>query len=69
MFALIVLVVPLGIGVKLPLYLEPPRAAAFTAPTDERTELILIAIQYRDPPVSAPKARLADKIIEFLVTP
>ena len=69
MFKFNVLAVPIGMGVKLPLFLEPPRAAAFTAPTDERTALPSSATQYNDPPVLATEARLTDRLIEFLVTP
>lgn len=68
MFRLIGLVVPMGIGVKVPNDMEPSREADFTAPTDERLIPSPSAAQYSDPPVLVTEARLADRLIELLVT-
>ena len=48
--------------------MEPPRAADFIAPTDERNVPSLSATQYNDPSVSDNETRLTDRVTELLVT-
>jgi hypothetical protein len=68
MFRLIVLVMPIAIGMKVPMDMEPSREADLIAPTDERIVPTLSAAQYNDPPVLATEARLTDRLTELLVT-